>query len=319
MSNNNRRSPLDQQQYPFSGPSYPYAPAQQGAPSAQSPTGYVAQGPNGYGPGQYPPGQYPPGTYAPPAHAAYPPYNPMQGMGAAQPVRQEGPGSPMQYPQGNTFQDQFLAERTPGEMARLDALSRQAGEQLGPQTILRPFIVPKKATGIVLNTEVVTIPDDASYNIPGPDDQNAEFTLEYYFPFATYIRKMTATLVEPVLHTAFATPMLGDVSPFDNNINPLDYIEAKLERANSENIFTDYAPLSEWCGDGKLSYIWDLIPYISRAETIRINCRIPKVLPYVDPINPVPDPEAYTYPALYYYNYISAVNISLHCMRFPAP
>jgi hypothetical protein len=242
----------------------------------------------------------------------------MSGMAGAEPVRQQGPGSPMQYPQGNTFQDQFLAERTPGEMARLDGLSRQAGEQLGPQTILRPFIVPKKATGIVLNTAIVPVGED-NYNVPGPDDQNAEFTLEYYFPFATYIRKMTASVIDPVLHTAFAAPLLADVSPFDNNINPLDYIEAKLERANNENIFTDYAPLSEWCGDGKLSYIWDLIPYISRAETIRINVRIPKATPYVDPINPVPDPETYVYPQLYYYNYISALNITLHCMRFPAP
>lgn len=304
-----KRSPLDQPQYPFSGPSYPYAPAQQGAPSAQSPTGYVAQGPNGYGPGQYPAGQYPPGTYAPPQQNIYQQQQQHQGnqhslyahphqggMGSSEPVRQQGPGSPMQYPQGNTFQDQFLAERTPGEMARLDALSRQAGEQLGPQTILRPFIVPKKLTNVILNSDDPT------------NDQNAEFTLEYYFPFATYIRKVTATLLDPVLNSAFATPL--EVGPFNNNVSPLDYIEGKLERANNENIFTDYAPLSEWCGDGKLAYIWDLIPYISRAETIRINCRIPKL---------VPIPASGITSSVYLFDYIASVNVTLHCMRFPAP
>ena len=306
----NQRSPLDQNQYPFGGPSYPYAPAQPSAASAAYPFGYGAPGPNGYQPGQYPAGQYPPGTM--PQQQAPTPQ--MSGMGTAQPVRQQGPGSPMQYPQGNTFQDQFLAERTPGEMARLDALSRQAGEQLGPQTILRPFIVPKKQTGIVLNTDIVTF-EETDFNIPGPNDQNSEFTLEYYFPFATYIRKITASITDPVLHPAIAAPLLAATSPFDNNVSPLDYIEAKLERANNENIFTDYAPLSEWCGDGRLSYVWDLIPYISRAETIRITCRIPKVTPYIDPLA-VP---SYVFPAIYNYNYISSLNITLHTMRFPSP
>jgi hypothetical protein len=299
----NHRSPLDQPQYPFSGPGFPYAPAQGGAPSAAYPTGYVAPGPNGYGPGQYPPGQYPPGTYAQPQQ---------QGMGLSQPVRQQGPGNPMAYPQGNTFQDQFLAERTPGEMARLDALSRQAAEQLGPQTILRPFIVPRKITGILLNT---LYDDNLDTNIPGPDDQYAEFTLEYYFPFAVFIRKITATLVDPILNKTFADQLLAADSPFGGDVSALDYIEGKLERANNENIFTDYAPLSEWCGTGQLSYVWDLIPYISRAETIRINCRIPKIIPYLAPAAVPGDPG----PARYYFDYIGAVNITLHTMRFPAP
>jgi hypothetical protein len=314
----NRRSPLDQPQYPFGGPSYPYAPAQQGPPASQSPTGYVAQGPGPYGPGHYPPGQYPPGTIPPQHQQALYQNQQQYGMGNSEPVRQQGPGSPMQYPQGNTFQDQFLAERTPGEMSRLDALSRQAGEQLGPQTILRPFIVPKKQTGIQLNT----LADEQFGNIPGPDDQNAEFSLEYYFPFATYIRKVTATLVDPILNASFgdslgqtAIPGGTFTSPFIGNVNPLDYIEGKLERANNENIFTDYAPLSEWCGNGQLSYIWDLIPYISRAETIRINIRIPKATPYYPPGTPAVDVP----PAKYYFDYLSAVNITLHTMRFPAP
>lgn len=277
----NQRSPLDQQQYPFSGPGFPYAPAQGGAPSAAYPQGYGAPGPGPYGPGNFP-SQYPPGTY--PA-----------GMGNTQPVRQ-GPGNPMQYPQGNTFEDQFLAERTPGEMSRLDALSRQAGQQLGPQTILRPFIVPKKITGIYLNQEDPL------------NDQNAEFSLDYYFPFATYIRKITATIESPVLNAAFAANLDPATSPFAGDVTALDYIEGKLERANNENIFTDYAPLSEWCGNGQLSYVWDLIPYISRAETIRVVCRIPKLAP-----------STFGDPAVYVFDYIAAVNVTLHCMRFPAP
>lgn len=285
------RSPLNTNQFPFGPPGWPYAPAQPSPPSANAPFGYDAVGPNGYGPGQYPAGQYPPGTV--------PSGGGMLGMGTSQPVRQQGPGSPMQYPQGNTFQDQFLAERTPGEMARLDALSRQAGEQLGPQTILRPFICPKKVTGIVLNT--------AQGGLPGPNDQNAEFTLDFYFPFATYIRKITATLVDPVLNDSFASTLLSSASPFGSDVSALDYIEGKLERANNENIFTDYAPLSEWTGNGQLSYVWDLIPYISRAETIRIVCRIPKAVPLGETDQK------------HYFDYISAVNITLHTMRFPAP
>jgi hypothetical protein len=286
----NQKSPLDQQQFPFSGPGFPYAPAQGGAPASAYPYGYGAPGPNGYGPGQYPQGQYPQGTYAPPQQVMG-----ASGNGQPQPVRQQGPGSPMAYPQGNTFQDQFLAERTPGEMSRLDALSRQAAEQLGPQTILRPFIVPKKITNISLNNE-----DPAN-------DQNAEFTLEYYFPFATFIRKITATVTDPVLNSAFQTGLDPTTSPFAGDVSALDYLEGKLERANNENIFTDYAPLSEWCGTGQLSYVWDLIPYISRAETIRINCRIPKIVP----------PAGGS--AIYFFDYISSVNITLHTMRFPAP
>ena len=324
-------SPLNQGRYPFTNPGsiptptvppqagWPYAPMQQGPPAASSPTGYVAQGPNGYGPGNYPAGQFPYGSMPdqPPYAIGSQPQQQMQqmqgmgmSMGSAQPVRQQGPGSPMQYPQGNTFQDQFLAERTPDEMSRLDALSRQAGEQLGPQTILRPFIVPKKIMGINLNT--LENPDLADDYIPGPNDQNAEFVLDYYFPFATYIRKITATLVDPILNDKFSDTLLASSSPFGSDVSALDYIEGKLERANNENIFTEYAPLSEWTGNGQLSYVWDLIPYISRAETIRITCRIPKSVPYSVP-------GADVLPARYYYNYISALNITLHTMRFPAP
>lgn len=313
-------SPLNQGRYPFTNagsipqptvpapPNWPYGPSYTNSPSAaSSPNGYVAVGPDGYTAGNFPAGQYPYGVMPnqpPYAIGSQPqPQQPTQGTGmgnsGAQPVRQQGPGSPMQYPQGNTFQDQFLAERTPDEMSRLDALSRQAGEQLGPQTILRPFIVPKKIMGISLNT--------GAEGLPSPNDQNAEFVLDYYFPFATYIRKITATLVDPILNDSFASTLLTSASPFGSDVSALDYIEGKLERANNENIFTDYAPLSEWTGNGQLSYVWDLIPYISRAETIRITCRIPKAVPYGETEQK------------HYFNYISAVNITLHTMRFPAP
>lgn len=286
----NHRSNLDQPQYPFSGPGFPYAPAQRSAAAAAYPQGYGAPGPGPYAPGNYPPGQYPYGTA--PANA---------GMGASEAVRQQGPASPMQYPQGNTFQDQFLAERTPGEMARLDALARQAGEQLGPQTILRPLIVAQKINGIYLNT--------AEGNVPGPNDQNAEFVLSYYFPFACFIRKVTATLTSPVLNEAFAGDLAPGTSPFAGDVTALDYIEGRLVRQNNENIFTEYAPLSEWTGNGQLSYVWDLIPFISRAETIQIFCRIPKVSPS----------SGSTDTARYYFDYIASLNITLHTMRFPAP
>jgi len=293
------RSPLNQGQFPFTNPGVPYAPAQPAPASAAYPFAYGAPGPAG---------GYPPGTYMSGSEQGGGQYGGQYGGGqGGAPVRQQGPGTPMQYPQGNTFQDQFLAERTPGEMARLDALSRQAGEQLGPQTILRPFIAPKKITGIVLNTF-----DDQGDFLPGPNDQNAEFVLDYYFPFATYIRKITATLIDPILNAKFNDTILAANSPFAGDVSALDFIEAKLERANNENIFTDFAPLSEWTGTGQLSYVWDLIPYISRAETIRIVCRIPKAVPYSAPGDPV-------LPARHYFDYISALNITLHTMRFPAP
>jgi hypothetical protein len=183
-------------------------------------------------------------------------------------------------------------------MARLDALSRQAAEQLGPQTILRPLIIPKRGPLVRLNT------DDG---VPGPNDKNAEFVLEYYFPFAAFIRKITATLISPILNDEFSGPLLASANPFGSDVSALDYIEGKLERANNENVFTEYAPLSEWCGTGQLSYVWDLIPYISRAETIRVTCRIPKFQPLAD------------VPERYVYDYIAGVNITMHSMRFPAP
>lgn len=271
----NFRSPLDQQQYPFGQPGYGYAPIQPGAPSAQSPTGYVAPGPGAYGPGNFPPQTYPQG-----------------GMGAS-PVRQQGPGSPMQYPQGNVFQDAFLAERTPGEMARLDALAREAGETLGPQTILRPFLYPAALSYVRQNAETAT------------DNQNDSFVLTYYFPFAAFIRKITASLNTPVLNADFSDALTG--GPFTGDVSALDYIEGKLERQNQENIFVDYAPLSQWCGTGSLSYVFDLIPFVARGETMRIPIRIPKIVP--------PAGGAAIYP----FDYIGQVSLTLHCMRFPAP
>jgi hypothetical protein len=263
-------------QYPFNDPGYPYAPIQPGAPSAQSPTGYVAQGPGPYGPGHFPPATYPQG-----------------GMGNSQPVRQQGPGNPMQYPQGNTFQDAFLAERTPGEMARLDALAREAGETLGPQTILRPFLYPASLSYVRQNSETVT------------ENQNADFVLTYYFPFAAFIRKITASLNTPVLNAGFEDALTG--GPFTGDVSALDYIEGKLERQNQENIFVDYIPLSQWCGTGQLAYVFDLIPFVARGETLRIPVRIPKIVP--------PAGGAAIYP----FDYIGQICITLHAMRFPAP
>jgi len=263
-------------QYPFNDPGYPYAPIQPGAPSAQSPTGYVAQGPGPYGPGNFPPATYPQG-----------------GMGNSQPVRQQGPGNPMQYPQGNTFQDAFLAERTPGEMARLDALAREAGETLGPQTILRPFLYPASLSYVRQNQETVT------------ENQNADFVLTYYFPFAAFIRKITASLNTPVLNDQFSDALTN--GPFTGDVSALDYIEGKLERQNQENIFVDYIPLSQWCGTGQLAYVFDLIPFVARGETLRIPVRIPKIVPLAGG------------PAIYPFDYIGQVSITLHAMRFPAP
>lgn len=139
---------------------------------------------------------------------------------------------------GDAFRDQWLAERSPPEVAALRALAESAGQQISGGTILRPQLYSQRVSGITAQA-------------------NRTFTMIWPFSYFGFIEKITFTIRAPVLDQAldFSTTFLGQISPGD-------YIDGQLSRATSEQIFLNPTPLSEWAGTGKSEYIWSVLPFV---------------------------------------------------------
>ena len=182
----------------------------------------------------------------------------------------EGAGEVVQddRPSGNAMRDAWLAERSEGQLRRLSALAASEGLKLQPATILRPILLPQQADGLVTSQQV---------------------TLSFYFPFFAYIRKITSTVRQ--------LSFIQNQEPDDAIIGTLDprqYIDGKITRANGEQIMSTPVSMDQWSGDGGLEYIFDLIPFATLGETISIVCDVNDRIQAID-----------------------RLQVTLHCMRFP--
>jgi len=171
-------------------------------------------------------------------------------------------------PSGNAFRDQWLAERSASELRRLDALAASEGLKLQPATILRPILLPQSQLNSV---------------------GGQQFTLEFYFPFYAYIRKITSTVRQ--------LSFIQNQEPDDAVIGTLDprqYVEGRIVRSNGEQLMSQPVSMDQWSGTGEAEYIFDLIPFATLGETISIvmdvNARIQS---------------------------IDLTQVTMHCMRFP--
>ena len=169
---------------------------------------------------------------------------------------------------GNAYRDAWLAERDESQLRRLEALAASEGLKLQPATILRPILIPASV-----------------HNFAG----GATTALEFYFPFYAYIRKVTSS----VRHLEFAQNQAPDAATL-GQLDVREYIKSKIVRSSGEQLFSDFVSLDQVSGDGAREYVFDLIPFVTRAETLSIQLQCDARVATID-----------------------EVQITLHCMRFP--
>jgi len=175
---------------------------------------------------------------------------------------------PDDRPSGNAYRDQWLAERDESELRRLEALAASEGLKLQPATILRPILIEQHVD-----------------NFQGGD----RASLNFYFPFYAYVRKVTST----VRYMKF----IQNEEPDDAvlaTLDPREYVEGKIIRSSGEQLFNNEISLDQWSGSGEWEYIFDLIPFVTRAETLSIQLTCTDRIESIDKLS-----------------------ITLHCMRFP--
>jgi hypothetical protein len=171
-------------------------------------------------------------------------------------------------PSGNAYRDNWLAERSESELRRLEALAASEGLKLQPATVLRPILIPSSVEDFTGGQSTA---------------------LEFYFPFYAYVRKITSN----VRHLEFAQGNAPDTSTI-GQLDVREYVKAKIVRSSGEQLFSDFVTLDQVSGDGAREYVFDLIPFVTRAETLSIELQCDTRVQSID-----------------------EVQITLHCMRFP--
>lgn len=207
---------------------------------------------------------------------------------------------------GNLWGKELL-QADPQMVARIQAWAEQTGQALNWNLPLVPNIMEKSSGPIEIVTQYLegdTIVYTAVPNAP------AERALTYYFAFASYVTRITASapglklapsMFENPPNPAFSASrrLPGPDPSYQRNINPLDYIEVKIRRLNTENVTisddnADFIALSSIAGDGQSPYATDLTLPFRQAENLVINVRVrPEVLA------------------------VNSIKIQLHMLRLP--
>ena len=208
----------------------------------------------------------------------------------------------------NAMRERFMAFQNPDIRAYYEEAAYQVGITLGTDTRLTPLI---KSDSTVISDATATHPGvPVSLN---EDVQTAQ--LRYYFQDAAFIRRVTATVLSPVLRpgaiAGYAGP--GPVPPFEpqvlttqpfDKIDVTNFIYAQMQRDGSGQLFQDeFVPLSEITGDGAHSYFFNLIPVVKSGGSILINLSI---MP--------PKNSNFPYPP--FIDRVGLVTISMHTERF---
>jgi hypothetical protein len=195
---------------------------------------------------------------------------------------------------GNLYGRELL-QVDPEATARINAWATETGQALNWNLPLKPNIMAKSSGDITIVTQQLNDNDEIVYTaVPNASTPR---NLSYYFAFASYLTRITATvrglkLAPPVFYSdptvipAFVSAgrAPGPDPTYQQNINPCDFIEVKIRRLNTENITIadnngDYLALSAISGDGKSPYAPDLTLPFRQAENLVIELRVtPEVL-----------------------------------------
>jgi len=180
----------------------------------------------------------------------------------------------------NAMEERFMAFLNPDIRTLYEQAAYNAGLQtrIGTDSRLTPIVVSETT---VINANTETDPDvPVSFNADIRDQ-----TLRFFFQDGAFIRRITATVIAPVL-TADALAGAGavPVPPFEpqvlttqpfGDLDASDYIYVMMERDGAgQRFMTRPIPLSETCGDGAHAYFFNLIPVVQPGGSIIMNLSI---------------------------------------------
>jgi hypothetical protein len=181
-----------------------------------------------------------------------------------------------------------LLQVDPSAAARINAWAEETGLALNWNLPLRPNIMARSTKEITIVQQTLDEQGDVGYTAV----TNGSITrnLQFYFAFASYVTRLTATvrglkLAPPVFTSppdaAFVTAsrLPGPDPAYQQNINPLDYIFIKIRRLNTELVTIsddneDFIALSAIAGDGKSPYATDLTLPFRQAENLVVEIRV---------------------------------------------
>jgi hypothetical protein len=191
-----------------------------------------------------------------------------------------------------------LLQVDPAAAARINAWAEETGMALNWNLPLKPNIMAKSSGDItIVRQELEEIDDAVVTTYTAVPNASASRNLIYYFTFASYLTRITATvrglklappifgigsLAVPAFTTTGRAP--GPDPAYQSVINPCDYIEVKIRRLNTENVTIadnqqDFLALSAIAGDGKSPYATDLTLPFRQAENLIVEVRVtPEVL-----------------------------------------
>jgi len=194
-------------------------------------------------------------------------------------------GSPDGSTIPNANEERFRALQIPDIRDYYEEAASRAGFKLSEKYNLTP-LVNSKQTQIYTNTATN----------PGiPISLNADVTrqpMRFYFQDPAFIRRVTATILAPVIYPAGVPGVQGPFlnaggQPYENftpteldcwcfeGVAPEDYLYAQFERDGAGQVFqTQTVPLSEVAGNAQLGYFFNLIPFVKAGGSIVVNLNI---------------------------------------------
>lgn len=210
-------------------------------------------------------------------------------------------------------EERFRALQIPDIRDYYEEAASRAGFKLSEQYNLTPLVV-SQCTQIYTNTATnPTIEISLNADVPRQ-------VMRFYFQDPAFIRRVTTTIIAPVIHPAGVPgvqgPFLnGGGQPYENftpteldcwcfeGVSPEDYLYAQFERDGAGQIFqTQMVPLSEIAGNAAHGYFFNLIPFVKAGGSLVVTLSI---MP--------PGNQSFDHPP--FVSRIGLVTLSFHCER----
>ncbi|MCH9834037.1 hypothetical protein K0U83_00160, partial [bacterium] len=166
--------------------------------------------------------------------------------------------------QANVYTRELLLQSDPSSIARIEAYARSMNLELN-------WNLPLKAMIITATQEQI--------DRTGNTDPGRHFSMDFYFPFATWITSVTCNVRSMVFDNFGNTVTLPDPTYFaEQGVGPLGYIDFKWRRTNSEMITTGdddgFTPAASFMGTGSQPYEFSLLQFITREERVTLEGRL---------------------------------------------
>ena len=213
----------------------------------------------------------------------------------------------------NANEERFRALQIPDIRNYYEQAAARAGFNLSKEYNLTPLVISRNT---LKYTNTATNPGIAiSLNADVPRQ-----TLRFYFQDPAFVRRVTTTVVAPVLRPdgvpGIQGPFLnGGGEPYENftpteldcwcfdGVSPEDYIYAQYERDGSGQLFQDqFVPLSEIAGNAAHGYFYNLVPFVKAGGSLLITLSL---FP--------PGNQSFDHPP--FMSRVGEVTISFHCER----